>query len=286
MTRRMRAARPLVDTHAHLDDPGLAADLRGVLDRARAAGRRSGHRDRHHGRRQRRGRRSARPHPGVFAAVGIQPNDVAEAGPGDWDRVVALADAARVVARSARRGSTATGTAPRSACSGTRFDRTWTWPSERACRSSSTAATASATSSSSSPGLGRPVRGVLHSFTGTWETPRHSSTSACTSRSPGWSPSRTSRSTRSARRPPACPLDRLLVETDSPYLSPHPFRGRPTSPPGSHSPPNGSPRSSAVPSTSSPGSPPRMPAACSPSPMTKSHDEIPEGHASRQLSKI
>ena len=31
---------------------------------------------------------------------------------------------------------------------------------------------------------------------------------------------------RCARRSPRCPLDRLLVETDSPYLAPVPFRGK------------------------------------------------------------
>lgn len=28
----------------------------------------------------------------------------------------------------------------------------------------------------------------------------------------------------------SCPIDRMLLETDSPFLSPHPFRGRPNSP--------------------------------------------------------
>jgi len=28
----------------------------------------------------------------------------------------------------------------------------------------------------------------------------------------------------------ACPLDRVLVETDAPFLSPEPFRGRPNEP--------------------------------------------------------
>src|SRR3954463_9124404 len=88
----------LIDTHAHLDDPRLAEDLPGGLGRARAAG-------------------VARviaiattaasaaevvaiagAHAGVFAAVGIQPNHVAEAASKDWPCVVALAAEPRVVA--------------------------------------------------------------------------------------------------------------------------------------------------------------------------------------------
>ena len=48
------------------------------------------------------------PIPPVFAGIGIQPNHVAEAGPGDWDAVVKLAGPARS-SPSARRGWTGTG---------------------------------------------------------------------------------------------------------------------------------------------------------------------------------
>src|ERR1044072_9379693 len=72
----------LIDTHAHLDDPKLVGDLPGILGRARDAGvvgviARATTAD------------SAgavvaiaREHAGVWAAVGIQPNHVAEEAPG------------------------------------------------------------------------------------------------------------------------------------------------------------------------------------------------------------
>jgi TatD DNase family protein len=88
----------ILDTHAHLDDEQLLADLPGVLARASAAGV--------------QGiisiattadsslvcQRMAFENSGVFAAVGIQPNCCAQAAPGDWDRIVSLVDRAKVVA--------------------------------------------------------------------------------------------------------------------------------------------------------------------------------------------
>ena len=79
--------------------------------------------------------------------------------------------------------------------------------------------------------LGRPLRRagepracrtrtVLHCFTGGPTRRAGVSTSACSCRSAGSSRSRTPPTC--ARPPTLCPLDRLLVETDSPFLAPVP----------------------------------------------------------------
>jgi TatD DNase family protein len=78
--------------------------------------------------------------------------------------------------------------------------------------------------------LGRQVRGILHSFTGDWDGARAlldlglhvSFAGMLTFANKGLEPLRAV----AAR----VPLDRLLVETDSPYLSPHPYRGQPNEP--------------------------------------------------------
>src|SRR5688500_4506480 len=87
----------LFDTHAHLDDDRFRDDLPAVLGRA-AAG--LGHvvcvattaAD------SARCAEIAGRFPLVWASVGVQPNHVAEAGPGDWAEVERLAAAPRVVA--------------------------------------------------------------------------------------------------------------------------------------------------------------------------------------------
>jgi hypothetical protein len=61
-------ARPLVDTHCHLDDPELLPDIEGVLERARAAGHRLAHRDR---RRPRHGLRAGCGRAGAHLRAGL-----------------------------------------------------------------------------------------------------------------------------------------------------------------------------------------------------------------------
>lgn len=220
---------PLVDTHAHLDDTRLSRQLDAVLDRARgvgvqqvvAIGTTADSTDAVID--------LASTRPGVFAAVGIQPNHVAEAGPGDWGRVADRVRAPKVVAVGE-----------------TGLDRYWDdtpFPQQqdyfdrhlalaaehglpvvihcRECESDIVAQLER---------LGRPVSGILHSFTGTWDDAQAflslglhlSFAGMVTFRNPSLDPLREVAS--------RMPLDRLLVETDSPYLSPHPFRGKTNEP--------------------------------------------------------
>lgn len=223
------ASTPLVDTHAHLGDPGLADDLEGVLDRARAAGvvqvvaigttaadsallvtRACAHR-------------------GVFAAVGIHPNDAARAQPDDWARVVALAGAPRVVALGETGLDRYRDRTP-FAQQQEWFERHLALAHERGlpvvihCRDSEPDIIDQLAR------LGRHVPGVLHSFTGSWDDARSfldlglhlSFAGMITFTNKGLDALRAT----AAR----VPHDRLLVETDSPYLSPHPFRGQANEP--------------------------------------------------------
>lgn len=218
-----------VDTHAHLLDERLGGRLPEVLAEARAAGvlqvlcigttaddsmASVALADRR---------------PGVFAAVGIQPNHGAEARPGDWERVARLADAPRVRALGETGLDRYWDFTP-FPLQQDLFDRHLALAHERGlpvvihCRDCERDVVAQLER------LGRPTRGVLHSFTGNWDDAQAflalglhlSFAGMVTFDSKKLDPLRDA-----ARR---VPLDRLLVETDSPYLSPHPFRGETNTP--------------------------------------------------------
>jgi TatD DNase family protein len=219
----------LVDSHAHLDDPQLRADLDGVLDRARQAG---------VGQVVAIGTTAigsaavlelARSHRGVYAAVGVHPNDAAEASDGDWPAIIAVAGRPGVVAL----GETGLDRYWKR----TPFDRQQEWfdrhltlahqhdlPVVIHCRDCHPELIEQLT------GLRRPVRGVQHSFTGTWDDAQallavglHLSFAGMVTYA--------NKSLDSLREVAArVPLDRILVETDSPYLSPHPYRGQTNEP--------------------------------------------------------
>jgi TatD DNase family protein len=215
----------LVDTHAHLDDEQLVGDLDEVLARAREAGvacvvsvattaESSLQTVALTGR-----------YADVFATVGIQPNYVAQSNEGDWERVVQLAGSPGVV------GVGETG-----------LDRYWDYtPFEEQqasfgrhielaqgrdlplvihCRDAEADVVAALRHYAA---RGR-LRGVMHSFTGGEET-----AAACLELGLyiSFAGMVTFKKSESLRRVAAgVPTDRLLLETDSPYLSPEPFRGR------------------------------------------------------------
>ena len=219
----------LVDTHAHLAAAELREDLPGVLDRAAAAG---------VGAILAIGttaqdsvavvRDIARRH-GLFAAVGIHPNEAAGAAPGDWDVIEALAREPEVVALGETgldRYRDRTPFPVQLAAFDRHLDLAEVLgrPVVIHCRQSEADIAAQLAR------RGRPVQGVLHSFTGTWDQARAflelglhlSFAGQITFTNKALDPLRDV-----AARVPA---DRLLVETDSPYLSPHPHRGRTNEP--------------------------------------------------------
>jgi TatD DNase family protein len=219
----------LVDTHAHLAEGKLLADLEGVTDRAHAAG---------VARIVVVGTTAADSQvavdlagrfPFLHPTVGIHPNHAAEAQEEDWERVVTLASHPGVV------GIGETG-----------LDRHWDFtpfalqqnyfgrhldlaieldlPVVIHCRESADEIL------SQLEALGRPIKGVLHSFTGDTALAARflglglhlSFAGMLTFANKTLDPLREAAAT--------APLDRILVETDSPYLSPAPFRGKPNEP--------------------------------------------------------
>jgi TatD DNase family protein len=216
----------LIDTHAHLDDEQFRDDLPAVLARAVAAG---------------VGRivtvattaassvasvALAQKHPMLTATVGIQPNHVAEAEANAWDEIVRLVDSDRVVALGE-----------------TGLDRHWDYtpfpqqedffirhlqlarqkalPVVIHCREADADVIRLLRDDFDRHGS---VRGVMHSFTGDQTT-----ADACLAMGlylsfAGMVTYKNAQPLRNVAG--RVPLDRLLVETDSPYLTPVPMRGK------------------------------------------------------------
>jgi TatD DNase family protein len=165
-------------------------------------------------------------HSGVFATVGIHPNEAGDAKPGDWDEVVRLAGATRVV------GIGETG-----------LDRHWDRTPfalqedyfarhldlarqlDRAvvihCRDCEADILRMLREAHDRHG---PMCGVMHSFSGSLDTAE-----ACLAMGLhlSFAGMLTYKNAGDLRAVAAkVPLDRVLVETDCPYLSPVPLRGK------------------------------------------------------------
>jgi TatD DNase family protein len=216
----------LIDTHAHLDDEQFQADLPTVLDRARAAGVVAVVAVATTCASTQASLALAAAHPLLHPSAGIHPNSAAAAAPGDWDAVSALAAHPRVV------GIGETG-----------LDRHWDFtpfatqedyfarhlqlsrqldkPVIIHCREAEADVLRMLREHHDRAG---PIRGVMHSFTG-----GHDFAQACLAMGLfiSFAGMLTYKNASALREVAArLPLDRLLVETDSPYLAPVPVRGR------------------------------------------------------------
>jgi TatD DNase family protein len=215
----------LFDTHAHLDDDHLSPDVSGVIERAAAAG---VTRILAVGTTASSSRNCliyAAQFPGVWSSAGIHPNHAAEAVPGDWDEIVRLSREPRVVALGE-----------------TGLDLYWKDTPlplqqdyfDRHIRLSQvtglplvihlreTAAEILAMLRDATQRA--PFKGVMHSFTGTAEQAAQFLDLGMHISFAGMLTFKKSDDLRSVAA--SIPAEKLLVETDSPYLSPEPFRGK------------------------------------------------------------
>jgi TatD DNase family protein len=217
---------PLIDTHAHLDDEQFAGDRLAAIERARAAGVTTVITIATTAASSAVNLALAKEHTSLFATAGIHPNNAAGATPEAWDAVVPLALEQRVV------GIGETG-----------LDRHWNdtpFPLQEEffarhlelgrrtrkpvivhCREAEADVLRMLREAFDRHG---PVRGVMHSFTGGPDLAE-----AC--REMGlylsFAGMLTYKNAAALRQTAARqPLDRLLVETDSPYLAPVPVRGK------------------------------------------------------------
>jgi TatD DNase family protein len=218
---------PLIDTHAHLFDDRFADDLAEVVQRSLDVGVTGIVAVGIDAASNRASVAIAHRFPNVLAAVGIQPNHVAESVPGDWDEVVRLVETEPKVAAVGETG----------------LDRYW----DRApfamqeeffarhlelarkhqkpvvihCREAEADVSAMLRTQFDRHG---PVKGVMHSYTGDATTAKACLEMGFHVSFAGMVTFKTAGDLRAVAK--AIPADRILVETDCPYLAPQAVRGK------------------------------------------------------------
>jgi TatD DNase family protein len=217
---------PIIDTHCHLADPKLDTDLDGVLRRAAEAGLgaivsvgaiSSLETDR-------RTVAIAARHPHVFAIIGVHPHDAKDC---DADRISALRELARsnkVVAIGESGLDFHYLHSPVEAQEAA-LRRHLELAAELDLPISIHCRDAEARLSAIVREVGLPPRGgVIHCFTGNTEAAREFVALGFHISFSGIVTFRNAREIQAAA--PTVPDDRVMVETDAPYLAPEPYRGK------------------------------------------------------------
>ncbi len=211
------------DTHAHLDQDKFDTDRQQVISRARAAGVHDMVAVGVTAVSSEACIALAAEHQGVHAAVGIQPNYVHEVSASDWDRIVELSSAPGVVAIGETGLDRYWDDAPFDVQQDY-FDRHVRLAQQsglpfivhmRECEEDILVMLRDA----AKRGL---LSGVMHSFTGTAEMAAECMALGLHISFAGMVTYKKSDELRSVSA--TVPLDQLLIETDSPYLSPEPVR--------------------------------------------------------------
>jgi len=218
------------DTHAHLTYPELNEGLSDFLDMAAAAGvvgivAVGTDLDS-----SRRCVQLADAHPLIWAAVGIHPNESAKQASADWAEIQTLANGKRVVGLGETGLDLYWDDAPL-AIQIENFRRHLDFSRQchlpviihmRDCEQEMLAVLREARHQG-------PLRGVMHSFTGSAETAAECQAMGLYLSFAGMATFKKSDSIRQVAANVAA--DRILIETDAPFLAPHPHRGlRPNHP--------------------------------------------------------
>jgi TatD DNase family protein len=215
----------LVDTHTHLDQPEFDEIRDSVVERAKAAGVEAMIAVGTTAQASRKCVDLAARYPGVYAAVGLQPNYIAEGDPGDWAAIERLATSPGVVAIGE-----------------TGLDRHWDYtpfdqqqdyfhrhmelarrldlPFIVHMRDSGDDILAALREAHARG----PLRGVMHSFSGDARVAAECMEMGMHISFAGMITYKKSQALRDCAA--TIPADRLLIETDCPYLSPEPVRSK------------------------------------------------------------
>lgn len=213
----------LFDTHCHLDQDAFDPDRRGVVERAAAAGVTRLLAVGVSAESSRACVGLAGEFPGVWAAVGVQPNYVHLAAPGDWDEVLRLSGEQRVVALGETGLDRYWDDAP--------FDLQEDYFDRHLRLSQATGLPFIVHMRECGDDVARmlrearargPLRGVMHSYTGDADLARECLELGLHISFAGMLTYKKSDALRGVAA--GVPADRLLLETDSPYLSPEPVR--------------------------------------------------------------
>lgn len=220
-----------IDTHAHLNTSPLYEQVDAVVARAKAQG---------VGKilvigidapTSQRAVQLAERFDELFAVVGIQPNSLLEAGPTDWDTIVALASSKKVVALGETGLDHYWKTVP-FALQQEYFDRhlelsfRLDLPFVVHCRQAEAEVVEQLTRARQRRQA--PLAGVMHSFTGDLATAQACVELGLHLSFAGMVTYKKNDALRDVAR--WTPGARLLLETDSPYLAPQPFRGQTNEP--------------------------------------------------------
>jgi len=215
----------LFDTHAHLDDEQFNDDRDAVIARAHDAGVTEMIAVGTTAEASQTCVELAAQYEAVYAAVGIQPNYCAEIKSGDWDCIVKLADAPRVVALGETGLDCYWDHVPLTVQQDY-FDRHLQLSQRTGLpfivhmRDSGQEILQMLQTARSRGEL----RGVMHSFTGDDSLAEECLELGLYISFAGMVTFKKSDELRQTAT--TIPADRILLETDSPYLSPHPLRGR------------------------------------------------------------